>query len=687
MEVASQEFPVRESEQFPNGDFGKLSQLGITDATPMGANLVPGGATFRVWAPQALEMHLRLARSGQAIKAADSFVPSAATKLHFHSNGHWTGFVPGVREGDHYRFQVVGGAPQSLVRDPYARELEFHDWPDVDCIIRSPNSYHWHDNGFRTPWFHEAIIYQLHFGTWHANDNQQRDVRHQRVATFLDAVERIPYLAELGVTFIQPLPVTEFNSVPGPFDDSPRSLGYNGTDLFAPEMDYCVEEPDLPRYLQTVNQMLERHGRQPLSLQDLVPQINQLKVFIDLCHLHGMAVIFDVVYNHAGGFFGDNQSLFQFRDARGGELYFTTNGWAGGLIFDFNIDGVRQFLIDNARYFLDEYHVDGFRYDEVTVIDRFGGWHFCQDLTSTLKHHRPASLHHAEYWNEQPYWAVRSPNEHGAGFDTVLVPGIRDAVRNALKQAAAGRDAFVNLNPVGDALRRPFGFAAMSQVVQCLETHDRQRVQNDSDREPRIAALADSVNSRSWYARSRSRVANGLLLTAPGVPMLFMGQEFLEDKYWTDDPDHHPHNLIWWEGLQSDAAMRDHLRFTRDLIWLRRRHPALQGESVNPYYVFNPNRILAFHRWIEGVGRDVVVVASLSESTFQRYELGFPQSGRWIEVFNSDFYDEFPNPRVAGNGGAIDAAPYGRDGMPASATICIPPNALLVFARDRGNSV
>ena len=426
-------------------------------------------------------------------------------------------------------------------------------------------------------------------------------------------------------------------------------------------------------------------GPPPLELKDLVPQVNQLKVFVDLCHLYGMAVIFDAVYNHAGGFVGDDQNLYQFRDDSGGELYFTRQGWAGGMVYDFNNDGVRQFLIDNARFFLDEYHVDGFRYDEISVIDRFGGWHFCQDLTATVKHHRPSSLHHAEYWNDQPYWATRSRDENGAGFDTVLSPGFRDAVRRAIAQSAAGQGASVNLDPVRDALRHSFGFATANQVVNCLETHDRQRVQNDNDREPRLAALADSTDARSWYARSRSRVANGLLLTAPGLPMLFMGQEFLEDKYWTDDPDNHPGNLIWWDGLSSDRTMQDHLKFMQDLIWLRRRHPALQEGSCNPFYVHNNNRILAFHRWIEGIGRDVIVVASLNESTFDQYELGFPQSGQWFEVFNSDFYDNFPNEWVAGNGCVIEAYPIPRDGMPSSATIRIPANGILVFARDPGN--
>ena len=284
------------------GTFGTVSQQQITDATPMGANVVGGGATFRVWAPQALEVHVRMSRRSGEINAPDeAFQPSPATKLQPLDNGHWAGFVPGARVGDHYRFYLVG-RPQPYVRDPYARELEFHGWPDVDCIIRDPSSYPWHDTGFRTPWFHEAIIYQLHFGTWYARDAQGRDDRPNRIARFLDAVEQIPYLSGLGITFVQPLPVTEFNSVPNPFDPTPRSLGYNGTDLFSPEMDYGVEPADLPRYLQTVNRLLADRGRPPLSLSDLEPHVNQLKVFVDLCHLYGMAVIFDVVYNHAGGF-------------------------------------------------------------------------------------------------------------------------------------------------------------------------------------------------------------------------------------------------------------------------------------------------------------------------------------------------------------------------------------------------
>lgn len=167
--------------------------------------------------------------------------------------------------------------------------------------------------------------------------------------------------------------------------------------------------------------------------------------------------------------------------------------------------------------------------------------------------------------------------------------------------------------------------------------------------------------------------------------MLFMGQEFLEDKLWSDDP-HRAGLLIWWDGLEGgDRAMSDHRRFVRDLVWLRRRHPALRHDPIIVYPPDNANRVQAFQRWVPGSGRDVVIVASLLESTLYGYQLGFPQPGDWLEVFNSDVYDHFVNPWVQGNGGSVTAAGPALHGMPNSAHLTIPANSLLVFARDAGD--
>ena len=132
----------------------------------------------------------------------------------------------------------------------------------------------------------------------------------------------------------------------------------------------------------------------------------QLKAMVDLCHLYGIAVIFDVVYNHAGGFEGDDQSIF-FGDRADDpynmnqSLYFTDQSTAGGLSFALWNDAVRQFLINNANYYIDEFHVDGFRYDEISALlsmNQDSGWTFCCDLTNTIRYDQAASLLNAEYW-------------------------------------------------------------------------------------------------------------------------------------------------------------------------------------------------------------------------------------------------------------------------------------------------
>jgi 1,4-alpha-glucan branching enzyme len=427
--------------------------------------------------------------------------------------------------------------------------------------------------------------------------------------------------------------------------------------------------------------------QQPLLVRSqLVGQSNQLKALIDVCHLFNIAVLIDVVYNHAGGEFGD-QSLYFFDRATPGDnnnsLYFTDQGHAGGLIFAYWNKDVCQFLINNAKFFLEEYHVDGFRYDRADIIDHHGGGKFCQDLTNTLRFLNPGVPHVAEYWEGVRSVAVTSPPA-GLGFDAAWQDVLRDAIRGVIAQAAHGRDARVDFDGLANVLRRPpDNFGQAWKAVHYLENHDYVRV--NGDRQPRIPALADATNARSWYARSRARVATGLLLTAPGIPLLFMGQEILEDKLWSDNPSAFGNTLIWLDGLKTDEAMRGHLHFTRDLVWLRRRHPALRGEPINVFQGDWFHRVFAFQRWIENAGRDVVVVASLNESTLYDYALGFPQPGQWFEVFNSDFYDNDNNPIVAGNGGQIIANGRGQHGLPHSAIIVIPANAILVFARDRGD--
>jgi 1,4-alpha-glucan branching enzyme len=660
------------------------SQLNINLNTPLGANLIPGGATFRTWAPEAREVYIALNQPADA--ASSVFPKNPADLLVKDANDFWSGFVPGVKEGDLYRFYVVGpaGGSEGFKRDPYARELEMrgNPWYPCNCIVRNPDAYQWHDAAFRPPAFNDLVVYQFHIGVFYARDAAGKDIRPHRVCKILDVVDRIEYFVDLGVNAVMPLPFQEYQGE--------NSLGYNGTDLFSPEMDYSVPTADLAPYVVRVNRLLTAKGFPPLAAAQLSGQINQFKVFIDLCHLYGIAVIADVVYNHAGGGFDDQSIKFFDRQPTttdNDSLYFTDQDHAGGRVFAFWKKEVRQFLIDNGKSLMEEYHVDGLRYDQVTVIAESGGWFFAQDLTNTLRFLKPSAVQIAEYWGNERWKGVAVPPD-GMGFDLGYGDAFRDTLREVITETTAGRDARVNLDPLRDALYLTYKDPGRWTVFQCVENHDLLYFDHKGrDRQPRIAALADPTNSRSWYARSRAKVATGLLLTAPGVPMIFMGQEFLEDKYWTDWPGM-PELLIWWDGLEGkDKNMSDQHRFTRDLLWLRRKHPAFRGEGVNVFHVRNDNRVIAFHRWLPGVGRDLVVVASLNESTFfnYSYRLGFPGGGQWNEVFNSDIYDQWFNPNAQGNPGGITADGPSWDGLPTSAGITLPANSLLVFARDGGD--
>ena len=640
-----------------------LSQDNIGPNTPMGGNFTANGATFKVWAPAAHGVYLNGTFGGNNRWTQDQ---DSGLLMQKDNAGYWTGFLPGAGEADPYKFYVVGTGSRGYKRDPYARELSFDPpFPKANCLLREPGLYPWHDQGFITPDFSNMIIYQLHVGTFYSKSPGVD-------GTFLDVVEKIEYLSALGIDVVQLLPIDEF--------ETQNSQGYNGSDIFSPESRYGVsDQVRLAEYLVTANRLLAQKQHAALAIEELTPVPNQLKALVDLCHLYGIAVVFDVVYNHAGGFDGDDASLYFWDREQGNNdssLYFTSQGWAGGLAFALWKREVVQFLIDNADFHLREFHGDGLRYDEISALvalNQNNGWNFCQNLTNTIRFRHDRAIQNAEFWPVNSN-IVKSTAANGAGFDVTQHDALRLGVRQAIGQAAGGGSSHVDMDGIAAALYPP-GFPQAWMAVPCVENHDEVF----SGRSLRISRLADGSNSRSFYARSRSRVATGLLLTAPGIPQLFMGQEFLEDKQWDDNPS--GPNRISWEGLTSaDKPMVDFLRFTQDLIRLRFNQPAIRSSSIRVFHVHNDNRILAFHRWLEGEGRDVVLVVSLNDQSLFNYSIGFPRAGRWAEIFNSDVYDNWVNPSVTGNGGQIFANGGPMHGFANSAAIAIPPNSLVVFS-------
>lgn len=653
-----------------------LSQANIFAQTPVGATLAADGATFRVFAPAASAVYLQGVFAGQAFDQ-----PTDDRLLQKDARGYWSGYQAGARDGDRYRFWVEGAGSSGHKRDPRARELEPAGFPDCFGILRAADGFPWHDRDFVTPDFSDMVIYQLHVGTF--------AIRTPGVcSTFLDVALKIPYLADLGINVLQPLPIDEQESNP--------NMGYGGADLFSPDFPY-VATADLPFYLDQLNALYAAKQKSPIALADIQSGPGQLKALIDLCHVYGIAVTFDVVYNHAGGFsvdgqFDDNCLYYMDRRANVGNnndsLYFTDQDrGTGGLAFALWNEDVAQFLLDNARYYLEEFHADGFRYDEISTListSQGSGWDFCRTLTSNLRGLRSRILQNAEFWpgrfDDIPASAlpvVAPAAAGGMGFDVVQHDDLRSVLRGAVGAASGGASASVPMSAIASALYPP-GFDHAWRAVTCVENHDLVL----AGRDPRLPVLADSSNPRSWYARSRSRVASAILLTAPGIPQIFMGQEFLEAQPWDVLPN--GPNLLSWDGLDDvrDSAMQDHLRFTKDLIGLRRDLPALRSDNVSAFYVSDRDRVIAYHRWREGSGDDVIVVASFAETTWTGYEIGFPYPGRWKERFNSDAYDHFVNPIVAGNGGGVIADGAVLHGFAASAAIVIPANGVVVFTRE-----
>jgi 1,4-alpha-glucan branching enzyme len=644
----------------------------INQTSPMGANIMPGGTGFRTWAPNARMVSVI---AGAALAAAGSaFSPAPSDNLAPLGDGTWGGFLAGIDEGDIYMFFIEGAGSTGWKRDSFARDLTLVPaFPNCYCVVRDPASYPWHDAGWQTPQFSDIIIYQLHIGTWWAQDSAGNDVRTTRGGTFLDAVNKIEYLRALGINVIQLLPVQEF--------ETPYSMGYNGVDYFSPENEYVVAPSDLGWRLAKINATLASFGKPAMTQAQLEPGINQLKCFIDLCHLYGIAIIFDLVYNHAGPNFDPQSMWFYDRQANGNQnhsLYFTDQSFGGGQVFAYWNDWVAEFLIDNACFFLREYRIDGIRYDEVRAFENYGGRSVCQNLTQTVRATNPAALQNAEYWNPNRPSAVQPP-PGGLGFDVELGDGLRDALRGLVSQASGGEAAPIDFSGVAGTLVTPSGFSDAWRIVQFIENQDITYAGHDGA--ARVVSLADASNHRSWYACSRTRVATSLVLVAPGIPVVFMGEEFLEDKLWSDDRGYN--GLIWWEGLTAaDSSMRDFLRFSTDLIGVRRNQPALRASGVRVSRAANFDRVIVLHRWVEGQGNDVVIIASFDELPKYGYTVGLPYGGTWRELFNSDFYNNFPNPSVIGNGGWVQASGGPMDGFAASATLTLPPNGVIILTRE-----
>ena len=275
---------------------------------------------------------------------------------------------------------------------------------------------------------------------------------------------------------------------------------------------------------------------------------------------------------------------------------------------------------------------------------------------------------------QQNAWITKPTKDGGAGFGTQWDAAFVHPVRNCIVQAD---DADRSMADIAQALEFRYNEDAIQRVLYS-ESHDE--VANGKSRLPQSI---DPNDTAGYYARKRSTLAAALVLTTPGIPMLFEGQEFLEDGWFRDD------KSLDWTKLETYKGIN---RLYRDLIHLRRNlfdnTKGLTGPFVHVHHFNDCDKIIAFHRWADGGAKDdVVVIASFTHQPMTNgYRVGFPRGGEWIIRFNSDWKGYSADFQDVGNpDGQIQAEKQPYDGCEFSATVEIPPYGLLIFSQEKAD--
>ncbi len=587
----------------------------------MGAIPHAGGTAFRVWAPYAEQVSV--------IGSFNDWQAGKDTCIN-EGNGYWYANLAHAKPGDEYQFHLVNGEQQLRRIDPYARIVTNSAG---NGVIPSADFFETPAQPFQMPAWNALIIYELHIGTFNARDGQ--------VGTFDTAIDRLPYLKELGINAVEVMPIAEFAG--------DYSWGYNPAHPYAVESAYGGPEA--------------------------------FKRFVAAAHEHGIAVIVDVVYNHFGP---SDISLWQFdgwHENNKGGIYFY-NDWRSATPWgdtrpDYGRGEVRQYIFDNAMMWLEDYHADGLRYDMTLYIRSVEasaqemiaeGWSLLQWINSEVQARYPGKITIAEDLQNSPALTLDKA-AGGAHFSSQWDAGFVHPVRAAL---VAIEDAHRSMASVRDALLNQYNQDAFQRVIY-TESHDE--VANGKQR---LVSEIEASEQPGRYAIKRSCLGAALALTAPGIPMLFQGQEFLRDQWFRDD------RPIDWQRSEQYAGIT---RLYRDLIHLRLNlagHSAgLCGQHAAVYHLNEQDKLIAMHRWNErGARDDVIVLFNFAEGRKEGYSIGFPQAGEWKLRFNSDatLYHDQMDETPSGN---ITAVEEPRDGYAFSAAVTIGAYACLVYTQEK----
>lgn len=628
-----------------------LPSVAPADAAHTGMGAVPydGGVTFRVWTP--------FADSVSVVGEFNNWTPTATPLSRDGNSNYWSVDVPGARPGQGYKFYLPyaadpGRNPYRM--DPYVRAVAADGGNILNGIIAATDAAY-DSSSYSTPPWNEAVLYELHIPTFNTDPGAAGS------GTFDSASIRLPELAQLGINAIEIMPLGQFAGS--------ASTGYNPGYIFAVEA--AFGGPD------------------------------GFRIFVNAAHALGIAVLLDVVYNHVDGL-----DLWQFDGwseegrncswcasnpppvAVDGGIYFFPDSRAhtpfSHARFDVGRPEVCQYLFDNVTRWLEDRFLDGLRFDSIASIrniqNQYDNWKLEQPVPEgiALLQRFNQHVHEKQSWKimiaedlqDDPF--VTTPVANGGlGFDAQWDDTFCGSLRWAV---TAPSDEERNITALAEVIAAMNGDAAFRSILYS-ENHDK----DDPRQGGRLAAIIGNGQADSWFSKKQTTLAACVVLTAPGIPMLFMGQEFLEYRPF-------PNYGAYPEPIDWGRKDTYHGIWTlyRDIIRLRRNWNnntrGLHGRNVHVLPVFSDN-MLVFHRWDQGgEGDDVVVVCNFANQRYNSYQMGMPQPGIWRVRFNSDssdydgYIENWPSFDTEANG-------PGLNGMPCSANISIGAYTCVVLSQ------
>ena len=600
------------------------------------------GVAFAVWAPNA-----------RRVSVVGNFNGWDGRRhpMRFRAEcGVWELFIPRLGEGELYKYEILGkdGRLQALKQDPFAFFCE--QSPGTAAIVYDLSRYGWADGDWmrrrgetvarKAP----LSIYEVHLGSWRRGDDHGR--RYLTYAELAD--ELIPYVCDLGFSHIELLPISEH-----PFDGS---WGYQPLGLFAPT---------------------SRFGRP-----------DEFRNFVDRCHQARLGVILDWVPGHFPtdaqglGYF-DGTHLYEHADPRRG----MHQDW-GTKIYNYGRYEVADYLLNNALFWMEEYHIDGLRVDAV------------------------ASMLYLDYSRKPGEWI---PNEYGGNENLEAIaflrrmnevlfekfPNVTTMAEESTSWPMVSRPIYLgglgfgykwNMGWMHDTL----GYISLDPIFRKYQ-HDRLTfgliyafsenfvlpLSHDEVVHGKGSLLGKMPGDR-WQKFANLRAYYGFMFTHPGKKLLFMGAEFGQEREWNHDS-----GLDW--HLLDDPMHRGVSTLIRDLNRLFREMPALHSCDCGPAgfeWIDTTDwqqSVISYLRRDSDSNEFAVVVCNFTPVVRHGYRVGVPEPGVYRERMNTDA--KLYGGSNVGNAGAVVADTFGWNGRPYSLLLSLPPLATLVLSLDRSGTI